>query len=231
MRSAARWLVPAALALAAVGCGGGGEQAAGGQAAQVAPAPDPLVGVWLETIPGQEGRQGWQFEADGAARALNMFSFEALRWERFAGDSLRIWSRTARYPEPDDMTYGVTVGTVAASGARFLTLAVPGDLERTYFAPVVTNAADGLIGRWTAPDSSFVDITPFGSADFRVAFGSADSVAVFTGTDDGDGIAFPDGEASATIRLVPGDRGQHLKVTPGRTYARDLGAASRVEGR
>ncbi len=169
-----RWMLTAAVLLLAAGCGnGGGEQALGEKEAKPVPAPDPLVGVWLEPIPGQDGWQGWQFEADGTARAVDMFSFEGLRWERFAPDSLRIWSRTARYPEPVAETYGIALTTsdstrflrssVDSAGGgpdaaalpgmpslRRLVLTAPGGLRRAYAAPTIRNVADGLIGRWTA---------------------------------------------------------------------------------
>jgi len=262
VRTMTRWMLTATILLLAAGCGDGGgdrtlgEKAMGEKPPRPTPARDPLVGVWLEQIPGQDGWQGWQFEADGTTRAVDMFTLEGLRWERLAADSLRIWSRTARYPEPVSETYRAVVTRVvlahlassgppakvdtltpgdlkpvdpAAGRCLFeLTLIAPGGPVRRYRAPLIQNLADGLIGRWTAADGSFVDITPQGRADFRVALGTADSVAVYTGTDGGGGIDFERDGVATTIRPVTAEHGEHVTISSGGTYARDLGAAVRV---
>ncbi|MGN0202069.1 MAG: lipocalin family protein [Candidatus Cryptobacteroides sp.] len=40
-----------------------------------------LVGIWTETIPGQEGRQGVEFLKGGAARSVNTATLEFKSWK------------------------------------------------------------------------------------------------------------------------------------------------------
>lgn len=202
MTDACRLLV---LLLVVAGCGGQGDERG--------PAAEPLVGVWLRPIAGQEGCEGLQFERGGAVRFVNMFSLEGERWERIGADSLRVWSVTGRYPEPAATDYRIVTVT-----PQQLVLARRGGGTETY-----DRSADGLVGRWTGPEGTFVDVTPAGDG-YRLVIRSGDSLAVFAGTVAGEGIAFTRGGAPCGLVASQDERRDGktcVVVAPGEGYCRE----------
>ncbi|MDX2473223.1 MAG: lipocalin family protein [Candidatus Krumholzibacteria bacterium] len=113
-------------------------------------SPD-LIGVWLHPIAGLPGVEGYQFESDGSVRFVNMFTIEGVRWEMVAEDTVRIWSATERYPEPESVDLEVL--SVTSSELR---------LRRAEAAEAVaqvsTREEKPWVGRWTAANGDFVDV-------------------------------------------------------------------------
>ncbi len=210
------------LLLVVAGCG----ERTGGHEAAAPPPAEPLIGVWLRPIVGQDGYEGYQFERDGAVRFVNMFSLEGVRWERAGADSLRVWSATERYPQPATTDYRIVTVT-----PQQLVLVRPGGGAESYVRPTVQRPADRLVGRWTGPEGTFVDVTPAGDA-YRLVIRSLDSLSAYTGEATGEGIAFT--RAGVPCRLDPRtgretgltgllDEETCVVVAPGEGYCRRLG--------
>ena len=174
---------------------------------------DPLVGVWLQPFDGQPGFQGYQFEADGAVRFVNMFSINGDRWERVGADSLRIWSSTLRYPEPEAMTYAID-----SVSDRSLVLTWGAGARRAYM-----RASGPLVGRWReAGGDRLLDITPR-RAGYRVMLGTPRGFDSFEAVEEEDGSLRLLGERTIHIRSEGPNR---LVVSNGAVFVRSMFLAS-----
>ncbi len=162
---------------------------------------DPLVGVWLKPIEGNNGFDGLQFDADGRLHYLNMFTIMGDSWQRIQDNQLDLSSHTSRYPIPQ--TDSMIIQYLDAEKLILVQADIPDALAVVYQKAPSNRPADRMLGRWNTMDGRFFDVTPVGQ-EYRIVEQNNQEFTVMKGQATAEGMMVETPDRLLNVVLVPG---------------------------